>query len=82
MLPSTILFPASVSQAKITSPAVGQSATYTCQTEHDPRPQLASSPWTVGGPALIALGGVLITLTVKWIQDRKVARMTCGAIYF
>lgn len=34
----------------------------------------ANSPWTIWGPGLIALGGVLITLTVKWIQDRRAAK--------
>lgn len=34
----------------------------------------ANGPWTIWGPGLIALGGVLITLTVKWIQDRRAAK--------
>lgn len=60
------------------SPATGQvqdaSTVHVARTEMPPLPLPAINPYTVWGPALVALFGVLITLTVKWFQDRRAAR--------
>jgi len=57
-------------------PASGSSCpmSYISRTEHQHDPGPKADAWTVGAPALIALAGVLLTLTVKWIEDRRAAR--------
>ncbi|MEO8999408.1 MAG: hypothetical protein ABI227_09355 [Rhodanobacter sp.] len=70
----TIPSPASVSAQMQLHPA-DSAVACTYQHEQHGAPILpANSPWTIWGPALVALGGVLITLTAKWIQDRRAAK--------
>lgn len=74
MLQSTIPPPTTVPVQMQPHPA-DSAVTCISQSDQCGAPMLsAGGAWTIWGPGLVALGGVLITLTVKWIQDRRAAK--------
>lgn len=74
MLQQTTPLPTSVPVRTQSHPA-NSAVTCIYQCEQHGMPTLpANNPWAIWGPALVALGSVLITLTVKWIQDRRAAK--------
>jgi hypothetical protein len=73
MLQATAPSSAKTPSQTATHPA-DRALAYVGQPERPPPRQLADGGWATWGPALVALGGVLITLTAKWAQDRRSAK--------